>query len=519
MTRKFRTVLPWTTLVVAVALTLVWSCSDSRSSPTAPTAPSTSSPTAATGGPTGGQQEPVAEPSIDIEKSTNGVDADSAPGPTIPVGQAVEWTYRVSNNGNSEVSQIAVTDDQLGPINCPRPSLAAGESMTCEANGTATAGQYRNVGTVEARGPADEPLGDEDSSHYFGGGSSFAAIDIEKATNGDDADFPRGPILVLGSAVSWTYVVTNIGQVDLMSVAVTDSEGVAVSCPTSTLAFGESMTCTGSGSATAGQYSNEGRVQAVDPDSNTVSDTDTSHYFGSDPGIDIEKLTEGEDADAAPGPTLAEGCDVSWTYEVTNTGNIELANLSVVDDQGVAVTCPSSTLDPGQTVTCSGSGVVTAGQYENEGQATAEDPLGTQASDADLSHYLGETVEPGCADAVASQESLWPANHKLVEIEILGVVDACRQPAAITIDSIMQDEPTNGLGDGDTSPDGFGVGASTAEIRAERSGTGNGRVYHIGFTADDGRGGICTGEVLVGVPHDKKDVAIDDGPNYDSTVP
>jgi hypothetical protein len=461
---------------------------------------------------------PVDAPSIDIEKSTNGVDADAAPGPTIPVDDAVEWTYRVSNNGNTEVSQITVTDDQLGPISCPLTTLAAGESMICEANGTAAAGQYQNVGTVEARGPADEPLRDDDSSHYFGGGSAFAAIDIEKDTNGDDADFPQGPILVLGSAVNWTYVVTNVGQVDLTSVSVTDSEGVAVSCPASMLAVGASMTCTASGSAIAGQYVNEGRVQALDPEGNTVSDTDTSHYFGSDPGIDIEKLTEGEDADDAPGPTLAEGCDVNWTYVVTNTGNIELANLSVSDDQGVTVTCPGSTLDPGESVTCSGAGVVTAGPYENQGEATAEDPLGTVVSDVDLSHYFGETVELDCADAVPSQESLWPPNHKLVEIEVLGLVNACGQPALITVDSILQDEPTNGLGDGDTSPDGFGVGTSAAEIRAERSGTGNGRVYHIGFTADDGLGGGCTGEVLVGVPHDKKDEAIDDGPIYDSTV-
>ncbi len=517
--KKHRTVLPWMLLPAALSLTLIWSCSDGPSSPTAPAPPSASAATSGAGGTGSQQEEPVNEPSIDIEKATNGVDADAAPGPTIPVGEPVEWTYRVTNNGNTEVGEIAVTDDQLGPISCPQTTLAAGESMTCVANGTAVDGQYENLGVVEAVGPEGEPLGDEDPSHYFGGGSSFAAIDIEKATNGDDADFPRGPILALGSAVDWTYVVTNIGQVNLNNVAVTDSQGVAVSCPASALAPGESMTCTGSGVATAGQYVNEARVEAQDPDGNTVSDTDTSHYFGSDPAVDLEKLTEGEDADAAPGPTLFEGCTVNWTYEVTNTGNIELANVAVTDDQGVVVSCPGDTLDPGETMTCTASGVVTPGQYENQGEVAAEDPLGTQVSDVDLSHYFGETVEPDCADALPSEEILWPPNHKLVEIEVLGAVDACGLPLAITIDSIFQDEPTNGLGDGDTSPDGRGIGTSTAEIRAERSGTGNGRVYHIGFTADDGSGGSCTGEVLVGVPHDRKDVPIDDGPVYDSTVP
>jgi hypothetical protein len=89
----------------------------------------------------------------------------------------------------------------------------------------------------------------------------------------------------------------------------------------------------------------------------------------------------------------------------------------------------------------------------------------------------------------------------------------------ITITGIFQDEPTNGLGDGDKSPDGAGVGTSTAEVRSDRSGTGDGRVYHIMFSADDGNGGSCTGEVLVTVPHDQDGAAaIDQGALFDSTV-
>ncbi|MGC8723506.1 MAG: CARDB domain-containing protein [Acidobacteriota bacterium] len=124
---------------------------------------------------------------------------------------------------------------------------------------------------------------------------------------------------------------------------------------------------------------------------------------------------------------------------------------------------------------------------------------------------------PDCSQASASPALLWPPNHKLVSIAITGVTDPDGDPVTIQITGITQDEPTNGLGDGDTCPDGFGVGSAQAQVRAERSGTGNGRVYAISFTAGDGKGGTCSGTVRVGVPHDQKDTPIDDGQSYDST--
>lgn len=128
---------------------------------------------------------------------------------------------------------------------------------------------------------------------------------------------------------------------------------------------------------------------------------------------------------------------------------------------------------------------------------------------------------PDCTKATATPDRLWPPNHRLVSISISGITDPDGDPVSITITRITQDEPVNGLGDGDTSPDGFGVGSSQAQVRAERSGIGNGRVYQITFTADDGKGGSCQWSVQVSVPHDKGQGAtpIDDGQNYNSTLP
>ena len=129
---------------------------------------------------------------------------------------------------------------------------------------------------------------------------------------------------------------------------------------------------------------------------------------------------------------------------------------------------------------------------------------------------------PDCSTAAPSVATLWPPNHKMVNVNVLGVTDPDGDPVTITVTGITQDEPVNGTGDGDTGPDGAGVGTSTAQVRAERAGSkktpGNGRVYQISFTADDGNGGTCDGSVKVCVPHDqgKGNACIDDGQNYNS---
>ena len=104
---------------------------------------------------------------------------------------------------------------------------------------------------------------------------------------------------------------------------------------------------------------------------------------------------------------------------------------------------------------------------------------------------------------------------------INGVTDQDGDPISISINSIFQDEPTNGLGDGDTYPDGGGIGTSTALIRAERAGNGDGRIYEIDFTADDRNGGICTGTVIVGVPvnQGRNGTPVNNGASFNSTQP
>ena len=127
---------------------------------------------------------------------------------------------------------------------------------------------------------------------------------------------------------------------------------------------------------------------------------------------------------------------------------------------------------------------------------------------------------PVCDAAVPGTDTLWPPNHELVPIQIDGVTDPDGDPVIITVTGVAQDEPVDDTGDGSTCPDAVAVGVDVVALRSERSGGGDGRVYHVAFRADDPHGGACVGAVEVCVPHDHGGGATcgDQGPLFDSTV-
>lgn len=126
---------------------------------------------------------------------------------------------------------------------------------------------------------------------------------------------------------------------------------------------------------------------------------------------------------------------------------------------------------------------------------------------------------PDVSGATASVSNIWPPNNKMIDIQILDVVDPDGDPVTITITAITQDEPVNQTGSKKKEPDAEGIGTDTAWVRAERDGNGNGRVYEITFEASDDKGATAEGSVFVCVPHDQGEdiVCINDGQNYDST--
>jgi hypothetical protein len=232
----------------------------------------------------------------------------------------------------------------------------------------------------------------------------------------------------------------------------------------------------------------------------------------------------------ADGPAAGQQTVAVYAFQALPAGDLDFVHLSIaaqggtVNFNGVTVdTCTVGNLGSGGALEALVANQSFAAGFTLEGTLVLTgNPNGNSSLEIVVGALNPVNQPPDCSLAAPSVDRLWPPNHKWKTVEVVGVTDPDGDPVTITIDSIFQDEPVNGRGDGNTSPDGQGLGSSAAQVRAERQGSGNGRVYHIGFTAADGNWGTCLGEVTVGVPKSqgkKWRVPVDEGPLYDSTLP
>lgn len=348
----------------------------------------------------------IGDPAISIVTRVNGDDANTTPGVIVSPGDPVDWTYTVTNTGDIDLTAVTVTDSNGVTLSCANhlgdtngdhiiDLLLPGQSVVCTASGTATPGQYTTVGDVVGDAGSGITVTDDDPANHF---AAAAAIDIETDTNGEQADTGNGPLITSGGPVTWTYVVTNTGNVTLDDVTVTDDQLTAadISCANhagdtngdnviDSLAPGQSVTCTATGTATSGQYANTGAVVGTPAVAGLadVTDTDPTHHWATEAAISIETDTNGVDADTGPGPMLPIGDTATWSYVVTNDGNLPLLDVTVGDSEltGADVSCANhlgdtnadnviAVLLPGQSVTCTATGTVAPGQYANTGSVS-----------------------------------------------------------------------------------------------------------------------------------------------------
>ncbi len=325
-------------------------------------------------------------------------DANTPPGPTVLSNVSPQFKFVVTNTGNVDLTNVTVTDNVYGDIGT-LANLATGASNTWVITEPWALGQHENTATVT--GNYIQTISDTDVANYVGVQAPNPTISIAKYVSPDngatwiDANIPPGPTVLSNVLPQFKFVVTNTGNVDLTNVTVTDNVYGNIGTLAS-LAVGASNTWTITEPWAIGQHENIATVTGS-YGAQTVSDTDAANYVGeqaANPVISIVKYVSPDngttwiDANIPPGPIVLSNISPQFKFVVTNTGNVDLTNVTVTDNvYGNIGTLASLAVGASNTWTITEPWAI--GQHENI--ATVTGSYGAQTvSDTDAANYVGE---------------------------------------------------------------------------------------------------------------------------------
>jgi len=266
----------------------------------------------------------------------------------------------------------------------------------------------------------------------------------------------------------------------------------------------------------------------------------------SDPDGDALSFVWKDEANNVVGTTAAVQLMLSmgthtFTLTVTDPGGLSSASSTLITVQAVNHP-PAADAGADQTLECAGQGVLLNGSkssdpdgdtlsfvWRNESNSVVGTTAMVQLTLGSGAHTFVLTVtDPGGLSATAtthvtvrstaspsllvtlSPNDLWSPNHKLVQITAtIEIGDSCGASPAVTLVSITSNERDNGDGDGDQPDDiqavgggpiPFGTDVRSFWLRAERSGSGSGRVYTVTYMARNASGStsLASAQVSVG---------------------
>ena len=292
------------------------------------------------------------------------------------VGDVISYSYLVTNNGNVRLAgPVTVTDDKA-TVTCPNVNtvgnldgyLDPGESITCAASYSITQADLNN-GSVTNTAKASAGGTDSNPDSETVTAVQSRSLTLVKTATPVTYD-------AVGDVISYSYLVTNNGNVRLAGPVTVTDDKATVTCPNVNtvgnldgyLDPGESITCAASYSITQadlnnGSVTNTAKASAGGTDSNPDSETVTA---GQAPALALVKT-------ATPATYDAVGDVISYSYLVTNNGNVRLAGPVTVTDDKATVTCPNVNtvgnldgyLDPGESITCAASYSITQADLNN----------------------------------------------------------------------------------------------------------------------------------------------------------
>ncbi|GAB77881.1 hypothetical protein SAMN05421595_0392 [Austwickia chelonae] len=301
-------------------------------------------------------------------KVTPQTGSSTAPGPAVPPG-ITPVTYTVTNTGDQQLGALTLADPAASGITCQAATLAPGVSTTCQGTATVSSGSTLTLApratatpVFGSGAPAPPALTVTATSYIHAPG-----LTLRTTVNGDDAGNSGSRLSVPpGEPYTVTYYLTNTGQATLTEVTVTDrshgTDTVVPGCPNS-IPAGATLTCTKQESApTGGAVSvDENTTATANDEGVAVSGQDTSYLVtGTIVGMTISATVNGTETPPYPGTPVAEGSAVNVVYTVKNTSNVVVTDLAAQIDNGSAPTCADTSLQPGQSTTCTATVTVTA---------------------------------------------------------------------------------------------------------------------------------------------------------------
>src|SRR5690625_4768390 len=370
------------------------------------------------------------DPSIHLLKSGVYVDADN--NEIVNPGDEIHYTFTVTNTGNVTLTDVVIHDDRIGVEDLfVTDELAPAAEMTVAFTYTITQndindGGVWNLAIVTGNDPDDEPVEDEsedpepleeDDPDYDPECPDCTFVPLEESPSihllksGFYVDANGDGIVNPGDEIHYTFTVTNTGNVPLTDVTVTDPL-VTVSGGPIDLDVGESNSTEFKGVYTVTQADiNAGGVyniatttgtppigDPVEDDSEDPEPLDpedpnydeecpdcTFTELDQDPSIELVKTAEEGD--------YGVGDEITYTFKVTNTGNVTLSNITIEDLlPGIVISGNESpiTLDPEDsddthftaTYTVSEDDIANRGVF-NHATVTGEDPKGDEVNDDD----------------------------------------------------------------------------------------------------------------------------------------
>ncbi len=317
----------------------------------------------------------------------------------VDAGDTVPYSFVLTNTGSTTLRAADVSDPRLGPVTCAGTSIAPGASVTCTKSYVLTqadvdSGAVNNSATATMQAPDGRPQPAPSSDSTSTVLAASGALGLTK-TAGPVVDANTSGRQDAGDTVTYTFLVTNNGNRTLSGVSVTDPTTGPVSCPTGTLAPGQSRSCTVTYTLTqadvdAGQVVNTATARATDGDGRVVtSGTATAtRTVARVPSLVLDKQA-GTPVDTDGDGRIAAGDTIRYTFSVRNSGTVTLDPVTVSDPLLGTVECPAVALAPGATLECTPvvltitQAQADAGAVNNTATATGRPPTGPAVTSID----------------------------------------------------------------------------------------------------------------------------------------